>query len=235
MADPLEQPDLISGKTMELYSFFKSTASFRVRIVLALKGISYRTTSIDLLKNGGENNDPAFAAINPQRLLPVLIIDDGDKLIQSGAICEYLNERYPSPPLLPSTPKGRAYVRTLMAIAACDTHPMHTTRVTKYLARELHADTDRLKAWTKHWLSEGLQTIEHILNQADRAGIYCDGDTPTLADAFLVPQFVSALASGVAVDSLRIVPRIARACLEHPAFQAALPQNQPDAHPEPKT
>ncbi|WP_083294705.1 maleylacetoacetate isomerase [Burkholderia plantarii] len=217
---------------MQLYSFFKSTASFRVRIVLALKGIDYRTESINLLDGGGANHDAAFVAINPQRLLPVLVTEHGDRLTQSIAICEYLEERYPAPPLLPPTPERRAHVRALMAIAACDTHPLHTTRVTRHLAREFGADEAGQKAWARHWLHEGLVALDQAIGRAGRAGTYCDGEQPSLADAFLVPQFASALACDVDTGSLRFVPRIARACLNHPAFQAALPQRQPDAGPD---
>jgi maleylacetoacetate isomerase len=216
---------------MELYSFFRSTASFRVRIALALKGLSYRTISINLLREDGENNSPSYGKVNPQHLVPSLVTDDGYTLIQSGAICEYLEERYPSPPLLPRGVEARAYVRALMAAAACDIHPLHAIRVTKYLERQLHIDAESRKAWTQHWILEGLQAIDAILERSGLTGAYCYGDTATLADAFIVPQFVSALANGVSVESLSVLPRIAQHCLEHAAFQAALPQNQPGANP----
>jgi maleylpyruvate isomerase len=218
---------------MQLYSFFRSTASFRVRIALALKGLPYDTTPINLLKDDGEQHDDAYDKVNPQHLLPTLVTDDGAVLTQSGAICEYLEERYPSPPLLPSTPQQRAYVRALMAAAACDIHPLHALRVTRYLDRQLHVDAEQRKAWSQHWLREGLEAIDTMLERSGQAGRYCHGDAVTLADVFVIPQIVSAQAHGVSLASLRSLPRIADHCLAHQAFQAALPQNQPDASPAP--
>ncbi|WP_070105635.1 maleylacetoacetate isomerase [Burkholderia plantarii] len=214
---------------MQLYSHFRSTASFRVRIALALKGLSYQTVAVDLLRGDGEHNTPAFEAINPQRMLPVLVTDDGQRITQSIAICEYLEERYPTRPLLPREANERAYVRSLMAALASDIHPLHSLRVPRFLGSRFALDGEARRTWVQHWIREGLGAIEVTLQRADRAGRYCLGQAPTLADAFLVPQFVSALNNGVQADSFQRVARIARDCLDDPAFAAALPQNQPDA------
>lgn len=214
---------------MQLYSFFKSTACFRVRIVLALKRLPYRTIPVNLLKGDGEHLDASFGAINPQRLLPVLVTDDGTRITQSSAICEYLDEAYPAPALMPSSARDRAYVRSLIGLMASDTHPLHAIRATRYLGQQFALTAEDRRTWTKHWIMQGLRALEAKLSQSAQPGRYCCGDDLSIADAFLVPQFVSALNNDVDAHAFGTVAQIALRCLEHPAMREALPENQPDA------
>ncbi len=214
---------------MRLYSFFRSTACFRVRIALALKGLTCETIPINLLQGEGEHQAPAFAEINPQRMLPVLVTDDGERITQSLAICEYLEDLRPAPPLLPASPSKRAYVRALAAAMASDIHPLHAIRVSRYLERAFDADAQARRAWGQHWIREGLLAIEASLKRGGHTGRYCCGDEISLADVFLVPQLASAIHYGVAIDDLELVGQIVGRCLEQPAFQAALPEKQPEA------
>lgn len=207
---------------MDLYSYYRSTSSYRVRIALALKGLAYQTLPVNLVAHGGEHLAPAYRALNPQGRVPTLRTDSGDLLMQSPAIIEYLDECYPQPPLLPSEPLQRARVRSVAAVIGCDIHPLHNVAVLNRL-RGLGIDEGDVTAWIGHWIGEGFHAVEQLLGDQD----FCFG-APGLADIYLLPQVYAA--RRFAVD-LTLYPRILRVealALEHPAFQAAHPANQPD-------
>jgi maleylpyruvate isomerase len=213
---------------VELYSYFRSSASFRVRIALALKGLSYDYKSVHLPK--GEQLQPDFAAVTPTRLVPQLI--DGEvKLGQSLAIIEYLDETHPEPPLLPAAPKDRARVRALALDIACEIHPLDNLRVLRYLVRELKVGEEAKNAWYRHWVEQGLDAVEQQLAASPQTGVYCHGDTPTLADCVLVPQIFNAQRFGCRLDHVPTVMRIFETCMRHAAFLAAQPSACPDFEP----
>ena len=213
---------------MKLYSYFRSSASFRVRIALALKGLDYEYASVHLLRGGGEQFSAGFTAINPAALVPVLD-DDGTVLTQSLAIIEYLDETRPLPPLLPGDAVGRARVRALALAIACDIHPLNNTRVLRYLTESLDVPEQQRNAWYRHWVETGLAIIEAMLERDSRTGICCHGDTPTLADLCLVPQIFNAQRFGARLDHVPTVMRIHQHCLTLPAFAKSVPALQPDA------
>ncbi len=210
---------------MKLYNYFRSSASFRVRIALALKQLPFDYVPVHLLK--GEHKRPEFAALSADTFVPVLE-DGGQQLSQSLAIMEYLDEVYPQPPLLPSDPVERARVRALALSVACDIHPLNNLRVLKYLVRELKVSEDSKSAWYRHWCREGLQALDRQLARWGGAP-YCVGDTPTLADCCLVPQVFNALRFEVSLDEMPRVRAVFDLCMQHPAFQAADPARCPDA------
>jgi maleylpyruvate isomerase len=213
---------------MKLYGYFRSSAAFRVRIALNLKGLAYEPAPVHLLKGGGEQFTEAFAALNPQRLVPVLE-DEGALVRQSLAIVEYIDETHPEPPLLPADPAGRARVRALALAVACDIHPLNNLRVLRYLKNTLGVDEDAKNAWYRHWIMEGFGALEALLAASAETGRFCHGDTPGLADVFLVPQVFNAERFDCDLSAFPVIRRINAACLELAAFQAALPANQPDA------
>jgi maleylpyruvate isomerase len=213
---------------MKLYTYFRSSAAYRVRIALNLKGIAYDAVPVHLLRNGGEQLSEAYRAINPAMLLPALV-DDGNVIGQSLAIMEYLEETQPQTPLLPSDPSGRARVRALALTVAADTHPLGNLRVLKYLTGELAVPDEVKLAWQQHWLRTGMTALEALLANDPRTGRYSHGDTPTLADCCLVPQVFSAQRFGVDLAPYPTIARIHAACNELPAFQQAHPAQQPDA------
>ena len=214
---------------MKLYSFYLSTAAFRTRIALNLKGLSYETVSVHLLREGGEQHKEAYRRVNPQGLVPTLVNDEGEVLSQSNAICEYLEETYPEPPLLPRSPAARAYVRALVGILSCDVGPLNALRVGRYLVQQFQISDVQRVAWSRHWITEGLRAIDELLASSPYSGRYCCGDAISLAEVFLVPQWVTGKALyQIPTDDLRKVPGIVERCLEHPAIQLALPQAQPD-------
>lgn len=213
---------------MQLYSYFRSSAAYRVRIALNLKGLDYEQVPVHLLKDGGQQLQAAYTALNPAALVPTLV-DGGLVLGQSMAIIEYLEELYPEPPLLPPDPAGRARVRALSQSIACDIHPLNNLRVLKYLKHEIGAGDDARNAWYRHWVETGLQAVEAMLAQSPRTSRYCHGDTPTMADLCLVPQLANARRYECRLDGLPNVLRVDAACRELPAFERAAPQNQPDA------
>ncbi|WP_440995838.1 maleylacetoacetate isomerase [Arhodomonas sp. SL1] len=210
---------------MRLYDYYRSTAAYRVRIALNLKGIGYESVPVNLRE--GEQGGAAYAGINPQRLVP-MIEDDGLRLGQSLAICEYLEERYPEPPLLPADPGGRARVRALAQMVACDIHPVNNLRVLKYLTGTLGVSDDDRLAWYHHWIHEGFRAIEAMLAE-DRSGGFCHGDSVTLADVCLVPQVYNAHRFEVDLGDYPRIRAINEACLALPAFDAARPERRPDA------
>jgi maleylacetoacetate isomerase len=215
---------------VKLYSYFRSSAAFRVRIALNLKGIAYDTISIHLIKDGGLNRRPEFRAVNPQMRVPVLVTDNGDTLIQSLAIIEYLDETYPQPPLLPKDPIARAKVRGLAELIACDIHPLNNTSPLRYLKRELHQEQSAIDTWYHHWVLEGFEALEAMIGQVSSScGPYLCGKEITIADVCLVPQVANARRLKVPLDKFPKIVAVDAACLKLPAFDKARPENQPDA------
>jgi len=213
---------------MKLYSYFRSSASYRVRIALNLKGLTYDTVPVHLLRNGGEQLSPEYRQLNPDALVPALA-DDTAVLTQSLAIIEYLEETHPEPTLLPQGAVDRAYVRGIALSIACDIHPLNNLRVLRYLVRNLNVSEEDKNAWYRHWCEQGLAAIETTLARDKRVGRFCYGDTPTLADCCLVPQIANAQRLNCDLSGMPIIMRINEACLALDAFVKAAPGNQPDA------
>jgi maleylacetoacetate isomerase len=214
---------------MKLYTFFRSSASYRVRIAMNLKGLPYEPELIHLSKDGGGQNQPAFRDINPQGLLPVLVDDDGNTLTQSLAILEYLEELHPATPLLPSDALGRAQVRSIALAISCDIHPINNLRVLQYMGGTLGLSEDQRNTWYRHWTESGLAAVETMLAHSGKAGKFCHGDTPTLADCCLVPQIFNAKRFECDLSKMPTLLRINDACLQMDAFAKASPPQQPDA------
>ena len=210
---------------MKLYSYFRSSAAYRVRIALNLKGLAYETVPVHLVKEGGHNRRPEFRAINPQMRVPALVVPTGDVLIQSLAIIEYLDETHPEPPLLPKDPIARAQARALAEIVACDIHPLNNIGSLRYLKRELHHEQAVIDAWYHHWVLTGFEALEALV----RPGPYACGGAVTVADLCLVPQVYNARRLNVPLDKFPKIVAIDTACLALPAFDRARPENQPDA------
>jgi maleylpyruvate isomerase len=210
---------------VKLYSYFRSSAAYRVRIALNLKGIPYETASVHLVKDGGHNRRPEYRAINPQMRVPALTLNDGTVLVQSLAIIEYLDETHPEPPLLPKDALGRARARAFAEIIACDIHPLNNTSPLRYLKNSLkHAQAD-LDAWYHHWILEGFTALEAMI----APGPYMLGSQVTIADVFLVPQVANARRLKVPLDGFPKIVAVDAACNKLPAFDKARPENQPDA------
>ncbi|OZI71149.1 maleylacetoacetate isomerase [Bordetella genomosp. 12] len=213
---------------MQLYSYFRSSAAYRVRIALNLKGLPYDYQPVHLLKDGGQQLGADYLSLNPSALVPTLV--DGDQAIgQSLAIIEYLDETHPQPALLPATPLARARVRAIALNIACDIHPLNNLRVLKYLKHDLKVEEEAKNAWYRHWVDTGLSALEAMLAQSPETGRFCHGDTPTLADVCLVPQVFNARRFGCDLSAMPTILRIEQACSALPAFQNAAPENQPDA------
>jgi maleylacetoacetate isomerase len=211
-----------------LYSYWRSSAAFRVRIALNLKGLHYETRAIHLLREGGEQHTPAYAALNPQELLPTLL--DGERVLtQSMAILEYLDETRPQPPLLPGDAAGRARVRALAQVVGCDIHPIGNLRVLQWIDSQFNADDEQKSVWMRHWVSSGLHALETMLASSKDTGRYCHGDTPGLADACLVPQVYNARRWKVPLGDYPTILRIDATCATLDAFHHAMPEQQPDA------
>ncbi|MDQ7744221.1 maleylacetoacetate isomerase [Hydrogenophaga pseudoflava] len=210
---------------MKLYNYFRSSASFRVRIALALKGIAYDYVPVHLAK--GEHRQPAYADIAADGLVPLLELDDGTRLSQSMAIIEYLDETHPAPALVPGDAIGRARVRALAQSIACEIHPINNLRVLRYLSGTLKVDEETKNTWYRHWVRTGLEAFERQLNQLP-AGRYCFGDTPTLADCCLVPQIFNGQRFNTPMDGLPRTMAAFEACMTLPAFQQAQPSACPD-------
>jgi maleylacetoacetate isomerase len=211
---------------MKLYNYFRSSAAYRVRIALNLKGLAFEYIPVHLTK--GEQRSESYVALNPQALVPTLV-DDAITLPQSLAIVEYLDERFPQPPLLPATPAERARVRAIALAIACDIHPLNNLRVLHYLTRTLAVSEDAKNAWYRHWIDTGLGALEAQLANDAAAGAYCHGDAPTLADICLVPQLANARRNAIALDAYPTLLRIDANCHKLAAFAAAAPEAQPDA------
>jgi maleylpyruvate isomerase len=213
---------------MKLYTYFRSSAAYRVRIALNLKGLQYDAVPVHLLRGGGEQLQANYVKMNPSGLVPTFQ-DDYITLTQSMAILEYLEDEYPEVPLLPKDAAGRARVRELAQIVACDIHPVNNLRVLRYLVNELGLSEEVKTQWYRHWLLGGLDVLEKHLARDPSAGPLCHGYLPTIADCFLVPQVFNAQRQGIDISVYPNIARINAACVEIPAFVAAHPANQPDA------
>ena len=211
---------------MKLYSYFRSSAAYRVRIALNLKGLRYEYVGVHLRK--GEQRADSYRLINPLALVPALA-DDRGTFTQSLAIIEYLEERYPQPPLLPEAPEARARVRAIALAIACEIHPLDNLRVLQYLTRTLGVGEDAKNAWYRHWIDLGLSALEAQLATDAATGAFCHGATPTLADVCLVPQLANARRFEIPLEAYPTLLRIESACNALPAFAAAAPERQPDA------
>jgi maleylpyruvate isomerase len=211
---------------MKLYNFFRSGTSHRLRIALNLKGLQTEYLPVDLRTE--QHLQAAFRAINPQGLVPALV--DGDQvLIQSPAIIEWLEERYPSPPLLPTDVQQRARVRALAAIVGCDIHPINNRRILEYLRHQFKADEAAINAWCATWITAGFDAFEALLAADRNRGDYCFGGQPGLADVYLVPQVESARRFKVDMSRWPLISAVDAACMKLPAFERAAPMQQPDA------
>jgi maleylpyruvate isomerase len=212
---------------MKLYTYFRSSAAYRVRIALNLKGLEYEAVPVHLLRDGGEHRKEAYTNLNPSALLPALE-DNGVLMTQSLAIIEYLEETHPMVPLLPQDAVGRARVRALSQTIACDTHPLTNLRVLKHLKGPLGFSEEAKMEWWKHWNILGMQDLEAHLDRDGDMGRFCYGDTPTMADCLLVPQVFNAKRFELDMSQFPNISRIADHCENLPAFVAAHPSNQPD-------
>ncbi len=213
---------------MKLYNFFRSSASYRVRIALNLKGVPYEYVPIHLRRGGGEQYTPAYKVLNPQGIIPTLE-DDGRVLTQSLAILEYLEERHPEPPLLPRDPADRAIVRSMALAIACEVHPLQNLRVLNYVRDVLHHTEEEMNAWGRHWVIQGFTALEQMVRAVPNRGAFCFGNAPSLADLCLVPQFVNARRFGCDLSACPTLVQIDATCRALPAFANAAPENQPDA------
>jgi maleylacetoacetate isomerase len=210
---------------VKLYSYFRSSAAYRVRIALNLKALSYETIPIHLIKDGGRHRSEEYRTINPHARVPSLVLPDGNVLTQSLAIVEYLDETHPQPPLLPTDPLERAHVRALAQLIACDIHPLNNLGTLQYLKRSLGQEQSAIDAWYHHWVIAGFSALETML----KPGPYSYGSQVTLADICLVPQVYNARRLKVPLDAFPKIVAIDAACLALPAFDKARPENQPDA------
>jgi maleylpyruvate isomerase len=213
---------------MKLYTYFRSSAAYRVRIALNLKGLQYEAIPVHLLRGGGEQLQEQYRSINPSGLVPAFQ-DDYITLTQSMAILEYLEDAYPDVPIMPKDATERARVRELAQIIACDIHPVNNLRVLRYLVHELGVSEEQKAEWYRHWLVGGLEVLEKHLARDPSAGPLCHGHTPTIADCCLVPQIFNAQRQGIDISVYPNIARINAQCVEIPAFVAAHPSNQPDA------
>ena len=215
---------------LHLYSYWRSSAAYRVRIALALKGLAYETVPVHLLKDGGQQHAPDYAALNPQQLVPLLL--HGRRAVrQSLAIMEYLEEVWPERgvPLLPDTARERGRVRSLALLVACDIHPLNNLRVLQFFEGHWNVPQAERDEWVRHWIVEGLAAFEALVADDPSTGTYCHGDAPGLADCCLVPQLFNARRFGVDTAQWPTLARIDQACLALPEFRAAAPEAQPDA------
>lgn len=209
---------------MELYTYYRSTSSYRVRIALALKGLDYQALPVNLIAvPGGEHRQPAYLAINPQGRVPVLRTDEGALLVQSPAIIEYLEERYPQVPLLSADLAVRAHERGVAALIGCDIHPLHNVSVLNKLRQWGHDET-QVTEWIGQWISQGLAAVEQLIGDEG----YCFGAAPGVADVYLIPQLYAAERFNVSLQAYPRIRRVAALAAAHGAFQQAHPANQPD-------
>ena len=215
-------------ESLKLYTYWRSSAAYRVRIALNLKGLPFESIPVHLAKD--EQHATGFKGVNPQELIPVL--RHGDRVLtQSLAIMEYLDEAFPDRPLLPAMARDRQRARAIAAMVACDIHPLGNLRVQQYLERDLGATAEQREAWTRHWIGKGFEAIEAMLDGNPSTGEFCEGDRPTVADCCLVPQVYNARRFGVDMAAYPQITRIDAACNALDAFAAARPERQADAPP----
>ena len=213
---------------IRLYSYWRSSAAYRVRIALNLKGLPFETMPVHLLEGGGQQHAPQFSDLNPQELVPVLM--HGNRILrQSMSIIEYLDETWPTPPLMPATARERQRVRAIAQMIACEIHPLNNLRVMQFMEKTWNVPQAERDTWIRHWIKVGLDAVEDTLCDNPSTGDFCDGEQPTLADCCLVPQVFNAERFGVDMAPYRTIRRITQTCLAMQAFQAARPENQPDA------
>jgi len=213
---------------LKLYSYWRSSAAYRVRIALNLKGLVYETKAVHLVRGGGEQHQPAYATLNPQQLVPTLV--HGKQVVrQSMAIIEYIDETWPSPGLLPATAAGRARVRGLAQLVASDVHPLNNLRVLRYFEQHWNVPQSERDDWIRHWIVTGFKAMEALLASEEDTGTFCHGESPGLADCCLLPQVYNARRFEVDLDAFPWITRIAGACERLPAFIQAHPNQQPDA------
>ncbi len=218
------------GEQLQLYSYWRSSAAYRVRIGLGLKGLAYETLPIHLLRDGGEQHGEAFRKANPQGLVPAL--RHGDRVLsQSLAILEYVDEVWPEQPLLPKSADERGRARSIALAIACDIHPLNNLRVLQYFEHTWEVPQPRREAWVRHWIEQGFAALESMLADDPMTGRFCIGDSPGLADCCLVPQVYNARRFHVDMAPYPTLLRIDEACQALPAFEAARPERQPDAPP----
>ncbi|MGN6148102.1 MAG: maleylacetoacetate isomerase [Rhizomicrobium sp.] len=211
-----------------LYGYFRSSAAFRARIALNLKGIKPELRFVHLLRDGGEQHTPEYKALNPQELIPSLV-HDGHTITQSLAIIEYLNEIVPEPPLLPKDAYGRARCRELAYVVACDIHSVNNLRVGQYIKRTFKTQDEDVFSWQRHWITVGFDALEKMLASSRDTGKFCHGDAPTIADICLIPQVANARRVKLEIETWPTIARIEAHALTLPAFETAQPKNQPDA------
>jgi len=212
---------------MKLYNFFRSGTSHRLRIALNLKGVSTEYIAVDLRVE--EHLKEAFKSLNPQGLVPALAVNDAQVLIQSPAIIEWLEETYPTPALLPTDANDRAHVRALAAIVGCDIHPINNRRILETLRKQFGANEDAINAWCGTWITDGFKAIEALLAADTKRGAFCFGNTPTLADVYLIPQIESSRRFKVDLTQWPCIAAVEAACMQLDAFKQAAPMQQPDA------
>jgi maleylacetoacetate isomerase len=218
----------MTSESLKLYSYWRSSACYRVRIALNLKELEYETLAIHLVRDGGEQHSAAFSELNPQELIPVLL--HGDRVLrQSLAIIEYLDEISDRIPLLPSNARDRQRVRAISQMIACEIHPLGNLRVLRYLEAEFGADQSKRDSWARHWIGSGFSALEKVLQDNPSTGAYCEGDLPSMADCCLVPQAYNAVRFGINLADFPTIARINAACLSLPEFDAARPEMQADA------
>jgi maleylacetoacetate isomerase len=214
--------------SLKLYSYWRSSAAYRVRIALNLKALPHDIVPVHLTAGGGEQHAETFRGLNPQQLVPVLL--HGNRIIrQSLAIIEYLEETWPSNPIMPATARDRARVRGLAQLVACDIHPLNNLRVLQFFDQEWRVPQPERDLWVRHWLAEGLGAFEQLLVDNPSTGEFCDGEMPTLADCALVPQVYNARRFGVDLSGYPTIERIDAHCRTLAAFDEARPENQADA------
>lgn len=210
----------------QLFTFFRSSTSYRLRIALAYKGLDYEPRYVSLPKL--EHRDPSYMALNPQGLVP-LLIDDGRHYVQSLATIEYLDESYPDPPLMPKDIEGRAYVRAVSQMIGCEMHPLNNVRVLKHLKQQFGADEEAVNAWYRHWIAEGFGGLESYLASSGKASTYCHGDAVSMADVCLVPQVFNARRFNCPLDAFPLINGIVERCMSVAAFHTTQPSTQADA------